>query len=560
MKRILALVLAFCMLVPFTAFAATEEVSTVAVGSTYNVYIEGYSSATNVSIMLRNSDATDIAYVGEVKPDIQDRGKYATKFKLSVDPAQYGVYVRDITTGEDISESVKTAVATDELYTVSLDVSVDASDRAYVVEGDAIDVSVNIKNKYGDNSTMKVLAAAYGENNQLLATNVATVAALFDDLTATKETNNLIKAPIGTKKVKAFIWNSAETMIPVAPSKMIINEDNAITVHLAGDSLCTIYGYNSYPQYGWGQCIGNYFADGVKVNNQAISGWSTFSFLYKDRNAVKGSKYKNVYGSPYYKGIISKINPGDYVMISFGINDLMQTSYDVYETADGRRYVKTSDLYYEVTEYDDEEGTATVSATGVKKADIGADITRTYTVLSNPEEYKANLKEMIRLAKEAGATPILMSSTGHYRVNTVGKPVLSNEKLDDYFVYMEEVANEEGVEFIDLYTHTDAIYTQWGNLTRMDTVQLNKHVIDWFVKYDPEHVSENRIDQYTKDPNLYDVVHYNYNGANWVASQIAKLIYESNSSIKELVNEPDIYDIPMQWNEKENEYRASLEN
>lgn len=556
MKRLLALVLVLCMLVPFGAFAATEEVSKANTGSTYNVYIEGYADAASVSVMLRNADATDVAYVGEVKPDASQRGKYVAKFKVSGNIDNYGIYVRDDATGADVSESVSTAVVTDELYTASLNVSVDTTGRTYIEEGDALDVSVDINNKYGDNEMLKVLIAAYDENNKLLLVKNSAVSVAFEDFSLNKIVNTDFIAPKGTKKAKVFIWNDTETLIPVAPSKMVVDKEKAVTVHLAGDSLCTNYSYGSYPQYGWGQVIGNYFAEGVSVNNQAIGGWSTFTFLYKKNGAVAGSKYKNIEGAPYYKGIISKVQKGDYVMISFGINDIMQTGSDVYETADGsKRYILKDGAYYEVLEYSDEEGTATIATTGVKKADFNVEVTKTYSALSNPEEYKDNLRTMINLAKDAGATPILMSSTGHYKGTNVGEPILSNDKLDDYFVCMKEVAEEENVEFIDLFNYTDAIYKQWGNLTRMDTVQINKHVIDWFKENDPDHLSESRYNDYMKDPLKYDQVHYNYNGANWVASLIAKLIYESDSSLSELVNEPDIYDIPMQWNPSENEYR-----
>ena len=42
-----------------------------------------------------------------------------------------------------------------------------------------------------------------------------------------------------------------------------------------------------------------------------------------------------------------------------------------------------------------------------------------------------------------------------------------------------------------------------------------------------------------------DGVHYNENGAKWVASQIMRLAYESGSTIKNYINEPDVFDIPM---------------
>ena len=253
MKRFLALVLAFCMLVPTVAFAETKEASTVNISdSTYNVYVEGETEANSVSVMLRNEDATDVAYVAQLTPDKGDNGKYVTKFKFNGNIDNYGLYVRDDFTGEDISASVTTAVAKDELYTASLDVSVDVTHRTYIEDGDAINVYVDIKNKYGDNETMKVLVAAYDENEALLSVKDTTLTAFFADIDTTKDVNTNFEVPANTKKVKVFIWNDTETMIPIAPSKMLVNEDDAITVHLVGDSLCQTYGDSQYPRQGWG--------------------------------------------------------------------------------------------------------------------------------------------------------------------------------------------------------------------------------------------------------------------------------------------------------------------
>ena len=201
MKRFLALLLAFCMLVPSVAFAAPEEVSTASVSdSTYNVYIEGFAETKSVSIILRNDDGTKIAYVGEVTPDSQKNGKYATKFKVNGDIDDYKIYVRDVETGEDIGNSIATAVAKDELYTASLDVSVGAENRTYFEQDDAVNVSVDVKNKYGDNETMKVLIAAYGDENTLLDVASTTVTALFADLEATKNASTKFAVPAGAKK------------------------------------------------------------------------------------------------------------------------------------------------------------------------------------------------------------------------------------------------------------------------------------------------------------------------------------------------------------------------
>lgn len=554
MRRLLAMVLVICMMVPFAVFAETTEVSTANIsGTTYNIYIEGEASANNVSVMLRNEDATDVAYVAQLTPDKNNYGKYVTKFKFNGDIKNYGVYVRDDATGEDVSASVTTAIAENELYTATLNVaSVNDAGNAYISEGDAIDISVDIKNKYGDNATMKVLVAAYGENNRLLDTKSTTVSALYEDLSATKDATTSFSVPAGTVKAKVFIWSDTETLIPVAPSKMLVNGDKVVTVHLAGDSLCQTYGSGSYPRDGWGTYLVDYLADGIDVNNQAVAGWSTSCFLW-GKAKDKGAAYINYENSRWYNNILQKSQPGDYVIISFGINDLWQSSSNIYVLND-TRYVKSDGYYKPVDEYDDAAGTASLNTdetTWLKS--IPSDTPCIYGLTSMLEDatepsithyrtfYKDNLRKMIDTARERDVEPILMSSTGHYGETSYGN--VSNAGVQEYFTEMEEVAQEyaakgEPVTFINLHDYTDEKFQELGEYKRVPTIHLDPVSYAWFEKYgDGTEVKE-------ADAGM-DAVHYNINGAKWVASCVAKLIYESDSSLAELVNEPDIYDVPI---------------
>lgn len=76
-----------------------------------------------------------------------------------------------------------------------------------------------------------------------------------------------------------------------------------ITLHLAGDSTVMTYDAGS-AQEGWGQELGQFFIDKLKVNNQAIGGASVRTF--------QTGRWTN---------IVSALKAGDYVMIQFGTND-----------------------------------------------------------------------------------------------------------------------------------------------------------------------------------------------------------------------------------------------
>ncbi|MBN2711906.1 MAG: rhamnogalacturonan acetylesterase [Planctomycetes bacterium] len=60
-----------------------------------------------------------------------------------------------------------------------------------------------------------------------------------------------------------------------------MSEDKEITIVILGDS--TVQNYNEPNRCGWGQVIGEYFKDGVKIVNLAAGGRSTKTFISEGR-------------------------------------------------------------------------------------------------------------------------------------------------------------------------------------------------------------------------------------------------------------------------------------
>jgi lysophospholipase L1-like esterase len=60
-----------------------------------------------------------------------------------------------------------------------------------------------------------------------------------------------------------------------------------------------------HPETGWGQVLPLYFKEGIKIDNHAMNGRSTKSFIDEGRWEV----------------VLNKVKPGDYVVIEFGHND-----------------------------------------------------------------------------------------------------------------------------------------------------------------------------------------------------------------------------------------------
>lgn len=84
------------------------------------------------------------------------------------------------------------------------------------------------------------------------------------------------------------------------------DERDAITIFMIGDSTMsnkpTKY---DNPERGWGQMLAGFFTEDVRVDNHALNGRSSLSFINEGR----------------WDKVVSKIRKGDYVFIQFGHND-----------------------------------------------------------------------------------------------------------------------------------------------------------------------------------------------------------------------------------------------
>lgn len=82
--------------------------------------------------------------------------------------------------------------------------------------------------------------------------------------------------------------------------------EHRITVFMIGDStMANKDTSNGKKERGWGMVLQEYFKDGVVVDNHAVNGRSSKSFIDEGR----------------WQKVLDKIKPGDYVFIQFGHND-----------------------------------------------------------------------------------------------------------------------------------------------------------------------------------------------------------------------------------------------
>lgn len=179
----------------------------------------------------------------------------------------------------------------------------------------------------------------------------------------------------------------------------------AHTLYIVGDS--TLASFNDsyyYPRYGYGTQLGNYFDDMITVNNLALSGRSSKSYIVEEN----------------YTTLKNNIKAGDYLLIGFGHND--------------------------------------------EKND---DATR-FTDASKPTEdstsFKYSLNEYyLKLASEKGATPILC--TPIVRANSSNDYTGSSGHVTangDYAKAIVELGQEKDVAVVNLRDITKNEYTSIG--------------------------------------------------------------------------------------------------
>lgn len=82
-------------------------------------------------------------------------------------------------------------------------------------------------------------------------------------------------------------------------------ETSRIHIYLAGDSTMSVKQKKAWPETGWGMPFSTFWDSAVVVDNRAMNGRSTKTFILEGR----------------WQSIAEALVPGDYVFIQFGHND-----------------------------------------------------------------------------------------------------------------------------------------------------------------------------------------------------------------------------------------------
>ncbi len=105
--------------------------------------------------------------------------------------------------------------------------------------------------------------------------------------------------------------------IPACVGILMGAQLSAETIFIAGDSTAQTYKEDRYPQTGWGQMLPCGLTGDAKVENRAMGGRSTKSFIAEGR----------------WDKIMADVKPSDVVLIQFGHNDASQNKPERYAPA-----------------------------------------------------------------------------------------------------------------------------------------------------------------------------------------------------------------------------------
>lgn len=89
-----------------------------------------------------------------------------------------------------------------------------------------------------------------------------------------------------------------------------------VTIWMIGDSTMSKKEIKAYPETGWGMPFVYFWDSTIKIENRAVNGRSTRSFLYENR----------------WQPVVDSLKPGDYVFIQFGHNDESKEKGERYTT------------------------------------------------------------------------------------------------------------------------------------------------------------------------------------------------------------------------------------
>lgn len=259
-------------------------------------------------------------------------------------------------------------------------------------------------------------------------------------------------------------------------SLLMSSSSHKTTIFIIGDSTAAEKGnYRNYPERGWGMVFQGCFDDQIIVDNHAVNGRSSKSFLDEGR----------------WQKILDKIQPGDYVIIQFGHND--EKKFPDRYTIPGGTF--DAHLAKYVNETRQKGGIPVLMNSVVRRCYYSAD-------LENDDDEKLRGK----------------AYAGEEKIN-------SDTLIDTHGAYVvapRHVAKALNVPFVDATKITHDIETGLG-------IKGSRKLHMWFLPGENPQVSKGKQDN----------THYNVYGAHVVANALADALAEQVPALKKHVRHYD---------------------
>ena len=271
------------------------------------------------------------------------------------------------------------------------------------------------------------------------------------------------------KKFFSFVGIALFALLMTSSSKKT-------TIFVIGDSTAAEKGgYKNNPERGWGMVLQGCFDDQIIVDNHAVNGRSSKSFLDEGR----------------WQKVLDKLQPGDYVLIQFGHND--EKHFPDRYTEPGGTF--DAHLAKYVNETRQKGGIPVLLNSVVRRCFFSAD-------LKNEDDEKLRSK-----------------------VYGGDEPINSDTLIDTHGAYVvapRKVAKALNVPFVDATRITHDIETQMG-------IEGSRKLHMWFKPGENPQVPKGKQDN----------THYNVYGAHVVANALADALAEQVPELKKHVRHYD---------------------
>ena len=257
---------------------------------------------------------------------------------------------------------------------------------------------------------------------------------------------------------------------------MMTSSSKVTTIFVIGDSTAAEKSNPSRnPERGWGMVLQGCFDDKILVDNHAVNGRSSKSFIDEGR----------------WQKVLDKIKPGDYVFIQFGHNDEKpakdrHTDPETTFAANLRRYVNET------------------RAKGGIPVLFNAVVRRCWFVQKDTNDDDEKLRNTTFDGEEQVNSDTLVDTHG------------------EYVVVPGMVAKEMNVPFVDATKITHDIETQLG-------VVGSRKLHMWFRPGENRFIAKGRKDN----------THYNIYGAHIIANALADAIGKSVPALKKHIRHYD---------------------